>query len=54
MKSDVDLIKKLFESKEWLLYDREWITERLLLLAADGYDNTVASVTAKLLLRPAK
>jgi len=51
--SDAGRIKTLFDSNDWLLFDREWITQRLLLLAADGYDNAVASVTAKLLLRPA-
>jgi len=52
--SDSDRLHSLFETNGWLLFDREWITDRLLKLAADGYDNAVASVTAKLLFRPAK
>ncbi len=48
---DADRIKSLFSQNGWLLFDRDWIIKRLLELAADGYDNSVASVTAKLLLR---
>lgn len=50
---DAERVQALFDSNGWLLFDREWINKRLLELAADGYDNAVASVTAKLLLRPA-
>jgi len=50
--SDTDRLHSLFETNDWLLFDREWITDRLQKLADDNYDNTVMSVTAKLLLRP--
>jgi len=51
--SDTDRLHSLFDTNGWLLFDREWITDRLLALANDGYDNSIASVMAKL-LRPAQ
>lgn len=46
---DRDPIRERFASKGWQLFDRTWLRERLLHIAADGYDNAIASVTAKLL-----
>ena len=41
----------LFEERGWRLFDAEWIRERLVTAADGGYENAVAPVTAKLLLR---
>lgn len=51
VKSDVGWLNNYFEENGWLLHGPQWISERLHLLARDGYDNAVASVTAKMLLR---
>jgi hypothetical protein len=44
-------IRSHFESNGWLLFDPDWLRQQLLHIAADGYDNAIAAVTAKLLLR---
>ena len=44
-------IRVHFDFMGWLLFDPEWLRQRLLHIAADGYVNAIASVTAKLLLR---
>jgi hypothetical protein len=49
--SDADWLAGHFEANGWLLLGPAWIRERLHEIAADGYDNAVAAVTAKLLLR---
>jgi hypothetical protein len=48
---NTDPIRQHFQLKGWLLFDPEWLRQQLLHIAADGYDNAVAAVTAKLLLR---
>ena len=48
---NTDPIRLHFNSNGWLLFDPEWLRQHLLLIAADGYDNAIAAVTAKLLLR---
>lgn len=49
--SDADGVRSLFDANGWLLFDPDWLRERLRHIAADGYDNAIAAVTAKLLLR---
>ena len=44
-------IKTLFDRKDWGFYDDSWLKERLLAVSNSGYENEVASVVAKLLLR---
>lgn len=49
--SELDDVKSYFDANGWLLFDPEWLRKHLLLIAADDYDNAIAAVTAKLLLR---
>lgn len=42
-------ILEVFEVQGWQFFDDEWIRGRLRRLATDGYENSVASVVAKLL-----
>ena len=48
---DRDLLRKHFKSEGWLLWDDEWLREELHRMAQGGYENEVAAVVAKLLLR---
>jgi len=47
----VDEIPALFENKGFLWFGPEWISDRLQKLSQTGYDNEVASVVSKLLLK---
>jgi len=49
--SDRKRIRALFRSRGWLLFDDNWLRDALKRVAASGYDNQVAAVVAKLLLR---
>lgn len=49
--SEVAPLKALFDANGWKLFGRDWLREQLVAVAADGYDNAIAAVTAKLLLR---
>ncbi len=51
VKSDADAIRSHFDMNGWKLFDSNWLLRGLRDVAADGYDNTVAAITAKLLLR---
>ncbi len=44
-------LRAIFEKNGWRLFERGWIIEGLQRLAEESYDNSVASVVAKLLLR---
>ena len=44
-------IQSHFQEHGWKLFTPSWIHDQLEILAADGYENTVAAVTAKMLLR---
>ena len=44
-------LKDLFESRRWMLMDEDWIAERLRTMATTGYENDVATMVVKLLLR---
>lgn len=46
-----ELLHAHFEEKGWLLMDEEWIAARLRHLSVGGYENNVAAMVAKLLLR---
>lgn len=48
---DTEKIQALFDANGWLLFDQEWLKSRLKDIADEGYDNAIAAVTAKLLLR---
>lgn len=49
--SEVDRLQALFDVNGWQLFGPAWIREQLIGVAASGYDNAVAAVTAKMLLR---
>jgi len=44
-------LHEVFAANGWKLFDREWLITGLRALAAESYENSVASVVAKLLLR---
>lgn len=46
---DKAAILEIFQGQEWHFFDVEWIRRQLKKMAADGYENSVASVVAKLL-----
>jgi hypothetical protein len=47
-------VRTYFELMGWELFDAEWLRESITRMADDGYDNAIAAVTAKLLLRDFK
>jgi hypothetical protein len=49
--ADRDKLKELFSQKNWLLLDDIWLRQKLQKLSEAGYENSMASVVAKLLLR---
>jgi hypothetical protein len=53
-KSDRAGMEAHFESNGWLLFDDHWIRDRLQRSAQFGYENEVATIVAKLLLREQK
>ncbi|HEY2415704.1 MAG TPA: hypothetical protein VGI40_25925 [Pirellulaceae bacterium] len=48
---DRDALRTHFSERGWILWDEEWIAERLATVAKGGYENDVTAVVAKLLLR---
>lgn len=44
-------IARHFKDRGWLFMDPEWIKEEITTLAKSGYENSIAAVTAKVLLR---
>lgn len=48
---DRALLRERFDREGWVLWDDVWLGEALRTLSASGYDDQVASVVAKLLLR---
>lgn len=46
-------LRAIFEANGWKLFDRGWLISGLEALAAESYENSVASIVAKLLLRDA-
>ena len=49
--ADRNWTRDLFVKNNWLLWDEEWIYQRLIELAASDYQNQVSSVVSKLILR---
>ncbi len=44
-------VKELFIKREWKLYDDEWIADKVKAFASLGYENDVAAVVAKIILK---
>ncbi len=49
--TDVQKVRKHFAAQDWILWDREWLKVELEQLSRSGYENMVAAVVSKLLLR---
>ena len=49
--SDRAALQTLFDIRGWRLFDEAWLNAELRVLAKDSYQNSVASVVSKLLLR---
>jgi len=49
--SDVDAVRDHFKKNGWLLWDREFLATELTTLSTTGYENSVAAVVSKILLR---
>lgn len=49
--SEANLLQMHFDANSWKLFGPEWMREQLRAVAEEGYDNAIAAVTAKLLLR---
>jgi hypothetical protein len=52
--ADRERLHTLFTRNSWVLFDEEWLREGLQNAANEGYENDVASVVSKLLLRNGK
>jgi hypothetical protein len=50
-KSDGQGLERHFRARRWRLFDVEWVRERLRLASKRGYENDVAFVVSKILLR---
>jgi hypothetical protein len=50
-KTDVEALKLHFQSNGWLLFDSAWVQQKLASTIDAGYENEVALVVAKILLR---
>ena len=48
---DREKIRKLFDRNGWKFFDDSWLREKLLTVSGSGYENEIASVVAKILLR---
>jgi hypothetical protein len=51
---DREILHHFFSGKGWILYDDEWLKERLERLAQKSYENDVAIIVAKLFARKRK
>jgi hypothetical protein len=51
IRSDPAELQKHFQANGWLLFDVTWLRQRLEVMSAGGYVNSVAAMVAKLLLR---
>jgi hypothetical protein len=49
--ADREAVNDHFESHDWLLFDDGWLRNRLLQISQSGYEDEIASIVAKLLLR---
>lgn len=48
---DSAVLRRFFDARGWRLFERSWLVAGLEALALESYENSVASITAKLLLR---
>jgi hypothetical protein len=48
---DAERLREIFDANGWKLFERSWLISGLEALAKESYENSVASVVAKLLLR---
>ena len=48
---DRKLLREHFRKNNWLLWDDEWLTDKLQAMSQGGYENSVVAVVSKLLLR---
>ena len=48
---DCENLAQLFKNNDWLLWDDQWICKALREMSNDSYENDVASIVAKLLVR---
>lgn len=48
---DAERLRAIFEERGWKLFERSWLISGLEALAKESYENSVASIVAKLLLR---
>lgn len=48
---DAAALRAIFDARGWQLFERSWLIAGLEALATESYENSVASVVAKLLLR---
>lgn len=44
-------LQQYFDTNGWILFDSIWLKDKLKKISKDGYENAVASVVAKLLVR---
>jgi len=51
--TDREQLSQHFDRKGWILLDRRWLVDALKTAADGGFEDDVASVVAKLILRPA-
>lgn len=49
--ADREKLRVLFDKRGWLFFDEEWLCERMTALAESRYENEVAIIAAKLLVR---
>jgi hypothetical protein len=49
--ADRESLREHFKKQGWLFWDDSWLRDALARVADGGYDNQVAAVVAKLLLR---
>lgn len=52
--TDVDALKAHCDTHKWRLFDDQWIKSKLLLASQQSYENDIAFVVSKLLLRTKK
>lgn len=50
-KDDHKKIEKLFNRKRWGFYDHSWLRKKLVTVSESAYENEVAAVVAKIILR---
>jgi len=48
---DREALKKHFQEKKWILFDEQWLFERLTGIADSAYEDDVATLVSKLLIR---